>query len=347
MNRKEKLKIKIGNIYIGGNETIKIQSMSTFLPSNFNECLNQILSLEKAGCEIIRVAIKTKEDAILIKKLKENIHIPIVADIHFDYNLGIIAIENGADKIRFNPGNIGSDDNLKKLILKCKEYNIPVRIGVNSGSIQKEYKDLDIPMVDKAIKSLEYYIKQVESLDYYNIVLSIKMTDVDSTIEAYEKVHQMFNYPLHIGLTEAGVGDSALIKSSICLSSLLKDGIGDTIRVSLTGDPLKEVYAAKDILKTLNLTSSYDLISCPTCGRCQVDLEKYAKDVDAYLKSLNKNIKVAVMGCAVNGPGEAENADIGIAFFKDSAVVFKKGSIIYKGSIEESYNLLINELNNY
>lgn len=344
MKRWETKKIKIGNIYIGGTNKVAIQSMSTFLPSDFTNCLNQIKKLEEAGCEIVRVAIKSKEDAERIKDLKEKINIPIVADIHFDYNLGIEAILNGADKIRFNPGNIGEDENLEKLIALCIDKDIPVRIGVNAGSLERKYINEDMPLVEKALKSLSHYVSLCESYGLKNMVLSIKMSNVLDTVEAYKKASEMFDYPLHIGLTEAGIGESAIIKSSIAIGSLLLLGIGDTIRVSLTGDPVKEVYVAKDILKSVGLYSAPDLISCPTCGRCEVNLEKYAKEIDDFLKTIKKPVKVAVMGCIVNGPGEAREADMGVAFMKDKGVLFVKGKTILTSTPDDVIEKLKEEI---
>ena len=332
MMRKNTKEIKIGNKYIGGSNKILIQSMSTFLPSEFDECTNEIERLINAGCDIVRVAVKTLEDAKYIKKLKERFDVIIVADIHFNYELGIEAIKSDVDKIRFNPGNIGSDEKIQALIEKCIEYDVPVRIGVNSGSIEKDIDSLDISTVEKCVMSLDKYIKKVENLGLKNIVLSLKLSDTLDTIEAYEKISKMYDYPLHIGLTESGIGDNALIKSSIALGTLLREGIGDTIRVSLTGDPVREVYAAKSILKSLKLIKSPDLISCPTCGRTEVDLEKYALEIDEFLKNINKDIKVAVMGCLENGPGEAKDADMGVAFIKTQGVLFKKGVVVYKGT---------------
>ena len=347
MKRVLKNEVKIGNKVIGGNNKILIQSMSTILPSNTNKCIKQIKMLEDAGCDIIRVAIKTKEDAYAIKKLKEKISIPIVADIHFDYELGILSIENGVDKIRFNPGNIGKNENLKKLVDKCIEKNIPVRIGVNSGSLEKKYLKMDIPQYEKAVRSLSHYVRLCEKYGLTNLVLSVKLTNVLDTIKAYELINKKFKYPLHIGLTESGVGSTALIKSSVALGTLINEGIGDTIRVSLTGDPINEVYAAKDILRAFELIDSPNFISCPTCGRTEVNLEKYALEVKDYLKNVNKNINVAVMGCLVNGPGEARDADLGVAFLKTVGVLFKKGVTVFRGTPSEVIEKLKEEIDNY
>ncbi|MBR4237488.1 flavodoxin-dependent (E)-4-hydroxy-3-methylbut-2-enyl-diphosphate synthase [bacterium] len=347
MNRKKTIKFKIGNKEIGGDSRILIQSMSTHLPSDKDACIKECLELENAGCDIVRVAIKTKEDAMMIKDIKKAVNVPIVADIHFNYELGIIAIENGVDKIRFNPGNIGSDDKLKALIDKCIEYDIPVRIGVNSGSIEKDIDKLEISNVKKCVLSLERYIEKVKILGLKKIVLSVKLSNVLDTIEAYREISKLYDYPLHIGLTESGVGDDAIIKSSIALGTLIEDGIGDTLRVSLTGNPVREVYAAKGILKSLGLLDSPDLISCPTCGRTEVDLEKYAKEIDTFLKTVDKKITVAVMGCLVNGPGEAKDADMGVAFISKQGVLFKKGVVVFKGTPDEAIEKLKKEIINF
>ncbi len=347
MTRESTKKIKIGNLYIGGGKHILIQSMSTILPSNTERCIAQIKELEKAGCEIVRVAVKTIEDAKAIKELKKAISIPIVADIHFDYRLGIESINSGCDKIRFNPGNIGSKENLYLLLDACKEKHIPIRIGVNAGSIDKQFSDDTKPVLYQALLSLRYYVSLCEEHNFHDIVLSIKMSNVNDTIKAYEEVSVLYDYPLHIGLTEAGIGEKAIIKSSIAMGVLLHEGIGDTIRVSLTGNPVNEVYVAKNILKSLNLLDGPNLISCPTCGRCMVDLEKYAKEINDYLSNINKQISVAVMGCIVNGPGEAREADIGVAFMEKKGVLFKKGVTVFTGTPDEAIEKMKDEIAKY
>ena len=344
MNRRDTLRVKIGNIYIGGSDHIVVQSMSTKLPSNTSEALKESKRLIKAGCELIRFAVKTVEDAKAFSILRKELNVPLVADIHFDYKLGIEAIRNGAHGIRFNPGNIGKDSNLKALVDECIKYDIPVRIGVNSGSINPKFLNTNLPTVDKAVESLKYYVKLSEEYGLKNIVLSIKMSNVNEMIEAYEKVSNVFNYPLHLGLTEAGYGRDAIIKSTSALSILLNKGIGDTIRVSLTGDPVKEVIVGRKILSSLNLIDAPDLISCPTCGRTEVNLEQYAKKVSKMLEKVNKKITVAVMGCVVNGPGEAREADLGVAFIFKEGVVFKKGEVIFKGTPDEALDKLKEEI---
>ncbi len=343
--RKNTLSFKIGNKEIGGDNPVMIQSMSTYLPSDTFNCIKQCKDLEDAGCDIVRVAVKSIEDCEKIRDLKEALNIPVVADIHFNYEFGIKAIEAGCDKIRFNPGNIGGDDRLKALIDKCIEYDVPVRVGVNSGSIEKEFVNReDLSQADKCIMSLKKYVKKVEDLGLKKFVLSVKLSNVLDTIEAYTKASEEFNYPIHLGLTESGIGNNALIKSSVAIGTILEKGIGDTIRVSLTGDPVQEVYAAKTILKSLGLIEMPDLISCPTCGRTEVDLVKYATIVDNYLRNVKKKITVAVMGCLVNGPGEAKEADMGVAFIKGQGVMFKKGEIFFKGTPDETIETLKKEI---
>lgn len=341
MKRTETISFKIKDKIIGGQNKVLIQSMSTYLPRDLDNIIKQLKDLEKAGADILRFAVKGDEDIINIPLIKKEISIPLVADIHFNYELGIKAIEAGVDKIRFNPGNIGCDSNLKKLIDKAIEYDIPVRIGVNSGSIEKEYLERnDLTNVEKCVLSLKKYVLKAEELGLKKIVLSIKLSNPIDAIEAYERISKEFRYPLHIGLTESGIGTDAIIKSTSTLAPLLKEGLGDTIRVSLTGDPIQEVIVAKEILKSLNLLDGPDLISCPTCGRTEVNLEIYANILKDYLHTINKKIRVACMGCMVNGPGEAKDADIGIAFLGKTGVIFKKDQIIEKGEPMEMINKL-------
>ena len=315
-NRKDTRKIKVGNMTIGGDNTVSIQSMTNTKTKDVEATVEQILELEKAGCEIIRVACLDEEDAEAIKEIKPKIHIPIVADIHFDYKIALKAIESGVDKLRINPGNIGGRDRVEKVVNACKEKNIPIRIGVNAGSLEKELlekyggKPTAEAMVESAIK----HIKILEELDFYDICVSLKASNLDLCIEAYEKASETFNYPLHIGITEAGTAFSGTIKSSIGLGVLLREGIGNTLRVSLSDDPIEEIKVAKEILKDCGLyKKSPTLVSCPTCGRTQIKLIPIAKEVENFLQTIEADITVAVMGCAVNGPGEAKEADIGIA----------------------------------
>lgn len=332
MKRQATKQIKVGNIVIGGQNKVIIQSMCNTKPRNIEDTINQILELENIGCEIIRVSIENEEDALALSKIKEHIHIPLVADIHFDYKLALLAIENGADKIRINPGNIGKAEYVKLICDKCNEYNIPIRIGVNSGSLEKEFEELyGSHSVKGMVESIKKHVKMLENFNFYNIVLSVKSSDVLSTIEANKELSELFNYPIHIGITEAGDVFSSSIRSSVGLGILLHQGIGDTIRISITGDVKDEVNAAKELLSSLNLYTNYvKVISCPTCGRTNYDMLPIVKEIKEFVSTLNKDIKVAIMGCAVNGPGEAKNADIGVAGGINEAILFKKGEIICK-----------------
>ncbi len=317
INRKNTRKIQVGNVSIGGENRVVIQSMTNTFTKDVERTVEQILELEKAGCEIIRVACLDEEDARAIKDIKKQIHIPIVADIHFDYKIALAAIESGVDKLRINPGNIGGRDRVEAVVNACKEKNIPIRIGVNSGSIEKEILDkyngktTAEGMVESAIK----HIKILEDLKFYDICVSLKASNLDLCIEAYEKASRSFDYPLHIGITEAGTAFSGTIKSSIGLGVLLREGIGDTLRVSLSDDPVEEIRVAKEILKNCGLyKKSPTLISCPTCGRTQIRLIPIAKEIESFLQTIESDITVAVMGCRSKSDlGEAKEADIGIA----------------------------------
>ena len=346
-NRKDTRKIKVGNKAIGGDNTVSIQSMTNTKTKDVEATVEQILELEKAGCEIIRVACLDEEDAEAIKDIKPKIHIPIVADIHFDYKIALKAIESGVDKLRINPGNIGGRDRVEKVVNACKEKNIPIRIGVNAGSLEKELlgkyggKPTAEAMVESAIK----HIKILEELDFYDICVSLKASNLDLCIEAYEKASEAFNYPLHIGITEAGTAFSGTIKSSIGLGVLLREGIGNTLRVSLSDDPIEEIKVAKEILKDCGLyKKSPTLVSCPTCGRTQIKLIPIAKEVENFLQTIEADITVAVMGCAVNGPGEAKEADIGIAGGIKEGLLFKKGEVIKKVPQEKIVEVLKQEI---
>ena len=325
--------IKVGNVQIGGQNKVIIQSMTNTKTKDVESTVKQILDLEKVGCEIIRVACLDMEDAKAIKLIKEKIHIPIVADIHFDYRIAICAIESGVDKVRINPGNIGSKENVKAVVNKCKEYNVPIRIGVNAGSLEKDLLEKygGKPTAKAMVESAKRHVNILEDLEFYNIAISLKASNLDLCIKSYEEAAREFNYPLHLGITEAGTAFSGTIKSSIGLGILLREGIGDTIRVSLSDNPIEEIKVAKEILKDCNLYRNIPtLVSCPTCGRTQIDLIPMAKEVEKFLQTINSNITVAVMGCAVNGPGEASNADIGIAGGIKEGLLFKKGKIIKK-----------------
>ena len=331
--RTDTRKIMVGNVQIGGQNKVSIQSMCNTKTKDVEATVKQILDLENAGCEIIRVACLDLEDAKAIKAIKEKIHIPIVADIHFDYKIALEAIKAGVDKVRINPGNIGSEDKVRAVVEACKEKNIPIRIGVNAGSLEKDLLEKygGKPTAKAMVESAKRHIDILEKLDFYDICLSLKASDLDLCIEAYEEAAKNFNYPLHIGITEAGTEFSGTIKSSIGLGVLLREGIGDTLRVSLSDDPIKEVKVAKEILKDCNLyKKSPTLIACPTCGRTQIDLIPMAKEVEEFLQNIESDITVAVMGCVVNGPGEARNADIGIAGGVKEGMLCKKGEIIKK-----------------
>lgn len=330
MNRLETKLVKIGNTSIGHSNNVKIQSMCNIKTSKFEEVIKQILELEKLGCDIIRVSVMDDSDALAIKEIKKAIHIPLVADIHFDYRLALKAIENGVDKIRINPGNIGNIENVKKVVDACKEKHIPIRIGVNSGSLDKSIHDYSTHYTANAlVESAKKHVKILENLDFHDIVISLKGSDVLTTIKAYEIASETFPYPLHLGITEAGTKEIGIIRSVSGLAPLLLKGIGDTIRISLSADPKEEVISAKRMLHDLGLYPNYPtLVACPTCGRTRVNVPGVADKVLKMLEEINKPITVAVMGCVVNGPGEAKNADIGIAGGNGEWILFKKGQVI-------------------
>ncbi len=333
MDRKNTRKVMVRNVQIGGQNKVVIQSMCNTKTKDINATVKQILDLEKAGCEIIRVACLDLEDAKAIKEIKKQINIPIVADIHFDYRIALQAIESGVDKVRINPGNIGSEERVKLVVDKCKEKNIPIRIGVNAGSLEKDLLEKygGKPTSKAMVESARRHIEILEKLDFHDYLISLKASNLDLCIESYEEAAKEFDCPLHLGITEAGTEFSGTIKSSIGLGYLLRQGIGDTVRVSLSDDPIKEIKVAKEILKDCNLyKKSPTLIACPTCGRTQIDLIPIAKQVEEFLQNIESDIKVAVMGCAVNGPGEAREADIGIAGGIKEGLLFKKGEIIRK-----------------
>ncbi len=338
--------IDVGGVKIGGQEKVVIQSMCNTKTKDIESTVKQILELEKVGCEIIRVACLDIEDAKAIKKIKEKIHIPIVADIHFDYKIALEAIKSGVNKIRINPGNIGNEEKIKAVVDACKEKKIPIRIGVNSGSLEKELLEkYGKPCSDAMIESARRHVEILEKLEFYDICIALKSSDLDMCVEAYQKASKEFKYPLHLGITEAGTSFSGTIKSSIGLGILLKQGIGDTIRVSLSDDPLEEIPVCKEILKNCNLyNNSPKLVSCPTCGRIQYNLIPLAKKVEKFLQTLDADITVAIMGCAVNGPGEAREADIGIAGGDKEGLLFKKGEIIRKVKEEDMYDTLKDEI---
>lgn len=349
MLREQTKEISIGGVKIGGTNPVAIQSMTNTKTEDVEATVAQILKLEAAGCEIIRCAVPTMEAAEALKEIKKQIHIPLVADIHFDYRLAIAAIENGADKIRINPGNIGSEDRVKAVVEKAKEYGIPIRVGVNSGSLEK-------PLLEKyggvtaegIVESALDKVHMIENMGYDNLVVSIKSSDVLMCVKAHELIAKECPYPLHVGITESGTVYSGNVKSSVGLGIILHEGIGNTIRVSLTGDPLEEIRTAKLILKTLGLKKGgIEVVSCPTCGRTKIDLIGLANEVEKMVADIPLDIKVAVMGCVVNGPGEAKEADIGIAGGIGEGLLIKKGEIVKKVKEEELLETLRQELLNW
>ena len=346
MDRNNTRKIYVGGVQIGGQNKVVIQSMCNTKTKDIESTVKQILELEKVGCEIIRVACLDIEDAKAIKDIKERIHIPIVADIHFDYKIALQAIESGVDKIRINPGNIGDEEKVRSVVEGCKVNNIPIRIGVNAGSLEPELLEkYGKPCSDAMIESAKRHVEILERLGFYDICISLKASNLDMCVEAYQKASKEFNYPLHLGITEAGTAFSGTIKSSIGLGVLLRDGIGDTLRVSLSDDPVEEIKVCKEILKNCNLlTNIPKLVSCPTCGRIQYDLIPIAKEIESFLQTINSDITVAIMGCAVNGPGEAREADIGIAGGKNEGLLFKKGETVRKIKQEDMIEELKKEI---
>lgn len=339
-------KIKVGNTELGGGAAVSIQSMLNIPASDIEGSVQQAIALEKKGCQIIRAAVPNKEAVHLIYALKNAVSVPIVADIHFDYRLALESVAAGVDKIRINPGNIGDESRVKQVADACRAKNVPIRIGVNSGSLEKEIlRKYGHPTPQALCDSALYHASLLEKYDFYDTVLSMKSSDVQFMVQAYRLAAQQCDYPLHLGVTEAGTERMGLIKSAIGIGSLLMDGIGDTIRVSLTDTPLKEVDAARDILKALNLCNDgIRFVSCPTCGRTKIDLIALAKRAEELLKDCKLNITVAVMGCAVNGPGEAREADLGIAGGNGEGLIFKKGEIVRKVPEERLLDELMHEI---
>lgn len=338
--------VDVGGVKMGGDNPVRIQSMTNTKTENVKATVAQILRLEEAGCELVRCTVPTMEAACALKEIKKQIHIPLIADIHFDYKLAIAAIENGADKIRINPGNIGSNEKVKAVVDAAKKANIPIRIGVNSGSLEKDKIEKYGGVTAEGItESALEKIKLIEDMGYDNLVVSIKSSDVLMSIKAHELIAKSTKHPIHVGITEAGTVWAGNIKSAIGIGIILHEGIGDTIRVSLTGDPVEEIYSAKLILKTLGLRKDgVTVVSCPTCGRTNVDLISLADKVEEMVKDIDKPIKVAVMGCVVNGPGEAREADLGIAGGIGEGLLFKKGEIIKKVPEEDLLKELKAEL---
>ncbi|NLX61744.1 MAG: flavodoxin-dependent (E)-4-hydroxy-3-methylbut-2-enyl-diphosphate synthase [Tissierellia bacterium] len=342
MKRRKTRIIMVGNVPVGGNSPITVQSMTNTITKDIESTVKQIKELEDAGCHIVRAAITDFEDAKAIREIKERIKIPFIADIQFDYKLAIAAVENGADCLRINPGNIGSKEKVKEVVKCLKERKVPIRIGVNSGSIKKEFLEkYNGVNANSMVYSALEQIRLLEDMNYEEIKVSLKASNVRLTIEAYEKISEIIDYPLHLGVTEAGPVWRGTIKSSVGIGTLLAKGIGDTIRISLTGNPVEEVKVGREILRSLGLLNEgIEIISCPTCGRTKIKLVKMVEEVEEKLKNINKPLKVAIMGCSVNGPGEAREADIGIAGGQGEGLIFKKGKIIKK--VKEEY--LIDEL---
>jgi (E)-4-hydroxy-3-methylbut-2-enyl-diphosphate synthase len=346
MSRERTKEIAIGKVKIGAGNPVAIQSMTNTKTEDVRATVSQILALEQAGCEIVRSAVPTMEAAAALSAIKKEIHIPLVADIHFDYKLAIAAVEHGADKIRINPGNIGSRERIRAVVDCCRERNVPIRVGVNSGSLEKELVEkYGGVTAEGLVESALDKVHIIEDMGYDNLVISIKSSDVLMCIRAHEQISEKTEYPLHVGITESGTVYSGSVKSAVGLGTILYQGIGDTIRVSLTGDPVKEIYAAKLILKTLGLrTGGISVVSCPTCGRTQIDLISLATQVEEMVKEFDLDIKVAVMGCAVNGPGEAKEADIGIAGGIHEGLLIKKGEIVKKVPEDKLLDTLRQEL---
>ena len=349
ITRKETRKIALGNITIGGSDRVLIQSMCNIKTERYEEVSAKINECARLGADLMRVSIMDEKDAYAVKEIKKRISIPLVVDIHFDYRLALIAMENGADKVRINPGNIGSIENVEKVVYLAKQKHIPIRIGVNSGSLDKSIHDYSsLYSAQELVKSAKKHVEILESLGFYDIVISLKGSNVRETVDAYRIASETFPYPLHLGITEAGFKEISVIRSTAGLAPLLLEGIGDTIRISISGDPKDEVITAKRLLHDCGLYPNYPtLVACPTCGRTQVNVEELARKVMDYLEDIKKPIHVAVMGCIVNGPGEAKNADIGIAGGKHEFVIFKKDKVIKKVPEAEAFEALKNEIDKF
>lgn len=341
--------VSVGSLKIGGNNPISIQSMTNTDTRDAKATIDQIKRLEEVGCDVVRVAVPDMEAAKNIGEIKKNVNIPMIADIHFDYRLALEAIDQGVDGVRINPGNIGSIDRVKMVVNKCREKNLKIRIGVNGGSLEKELLEkYGSATAEALVESAMGHVKILEDLDFHNIVISLKSSDIYKTLDAYELIAKKVDYPLHIGITESGSVKKGTIKSSIGVGALLLKGIGDTIRISLTGDPTEEVIVGKEILRSLDLLNDkIKVISCPTCGRCNIDLISVVNEVEEKINKVDKDITVAIMGCAVNGPGEAKEADIGIAGGKGEGLLFKKGEIIRKINGDKLVDELLAEIENY
>ena len=346
--RRKTRMVRVGNLNIGGDSPISVQSMTTTDTRDAKATISQIHRLEDVGCDLVRVAVVDMDAAKNIANIKKEINIPIVADIHFDHRLALEAVRSQVDGIRINPGNIGSLAKTREVVKACKDNNIPIRIGVNGGSLEKDLlNQYGGPVAEAMVESAMRHVRILEDLDFQDIVISLKNSDVIRSIEAYRLMSKTVDYPLHLGITEAGGIKRGTIKSAIGVGSLLADGIGDTIRISLTGDPTEEIPVAKDILRSLDLLNDkIKIVSCPTCGRCNINLIDLANEVEDKISSLEKDITVAIMGCAVNGPGEAREADIGIAGGDKVGILFKKGEIVKKISQETIVDTLLEEINN-
>lgn len=344
--RRKTRPVKVGNLIIGGDAPISVQSMTTTKTSNVKATVAQIKELERAGCEIIRVAVPDMDSARSLKAIKEQIDIPLVADIHFDYRLALAALEGGADKLRINPGNIGSQERVKAVVKMAKEKRVPIRIGVNAGSLHKKYLPKKHQnLADALVESALEHVRILENLDFFDIVLSVKSSSVLTTIKAYRELAELVDYPFHLGITEAGTLISGTVKSAVGMGILLSEGLGDTVRVSLSANPVEEIRVAYKILSALGLRQyGPEVIACPTCGRCEIDLIPLAEDVEKRLLAYLSSLKVAVMGCVVNGPGEAKEADIGIAGGKKQGLLFSRGKIIKKLPQEELVEALMEEV---
>ena len=344
--RKKTKDVQLGSVKIGGENPVSVQSMTTFDPVHVEDTVKQIKELEAVGCDIVRVAVPTIESAYQLANIKSQISIPLVADIHFNYKLALEAIEQNVDGLRLNPGNIGSDSRVKEIVLAAKEKNVPIRVGVNAGSLEKELlAKYGTPTAEAMVESAIRQVSILEKLNYDKIIISLKASDIKLTTKACEIISNKVDYPLHIGVTEAGTTWSGTIKSSIGMGNLLLQGIGDTIRVSLTGNPVEEVKVGRQILKSLGLIKDeITMISCPTCGRCTVDLISLANEAEQRFSNIKKTIKVAIMGCSVNGPGEAKDADIGIAGGVSNYTLFKNGKLVKKIDKDKALNVLLDEI---
>ena len=346
MKRRSTKSVTMGNVEIGGKAPISVQSMTNTDTRNVEKTVEQIELLEEAGCELIRVAIPDYEAATKVDQIREEINIPLIADIHFDHKLALEVLDRGIDGLRINPGNIGGEDNVKEVAKKALANNVPIRVGVNGGSLEEELLEkYGHPTAQAMVESALKHIRLLEKFGFTDIIISLKASDVPMTLKAYQLMAQEVDYPFHVGITEAGTVKSGTIKSAVGIGSILAQGLGDTIRVSLTGDPVEEIQVAYEILKSLNLREKgIKIVSCPTCGRCEIDLVKIANQVEKRISDVDKPIQVAIMGCVVNGPGEAKEADIGIAGGKDVGLIFKDGETLKKVAADELVTELVNEI---